>query len=87
MAYGIQVQRNGVMMNAVTNPTNVLAVITNGSGTVSYPAMAGWVLEAWPTEILINGDKTRSSATVNGWTVTYSNVSDLRPLIITIRGI
>ncbi|EBP9896217.1 hypothetical protein AXK76_22490 [Salmonella enterica subsp. enterica] len=87
MAYGIQVQRNGIMMNAVTNPTNVLAVITNGSGTVSYPAMTGWILEAWPTEILINGDKSRSTATVNGWSVTYSNVSDLRPLIITIRGV
>lgn len=87
MAYGIQVQRNGIMINAVTNPTNVLAVITNGSGTVSYPAMTGWTLEAWPTEILINGDKSRSTATVNGWSVTYSNVSDLRPLIITIRGV
>ena len=87
MAYGIQVQRNCIMMNAVTNPTNVLAVITNGSGSRTFPAMTGWVLEAWATEILINGDSARSTATVNGWTVTYSNATDLRPIIITIRGV
>ncbi|HEF0011542.1 TPA: hypothetical protein R8G77_000383 [Citrobacter freundii] len=87
MAYGIQVWRKGVLVNAFINPTNVIDVITSGSGSKSYTPLTGWALEVCATGILINGQSAQSTASVSGWTVNYTNATTLRPIIVTIRGV
>ncbi|EAM5847028.1 hypothetical protein EAP59_27275 [Salmonella enterica] len=85
--YGIQVWRNGLLMTSVLNPTGVLDVITSGSGSRTYPAMPGWKLEVCVTQVLVGGRNDVTTATVTGWTVHYSNVSFIGPVLVMVRGV
>ncbi|ENW8905407.1 TPA: hypothetical protein ACV728_005676, partial [Escherichia coli] len=87
LMYGIQVWRKGILMTTVLNPTGVLDVITSGTGSKKYKELPGWKLEVCVPTVLLNGNVTMTRASVEGWTVHYSNVTFMRPVLVMIRGV
>lgn len=85
--YGIQVWRKGILMTTVLNPTGVLDVITSGTGSRKYQELPGWKLEVCVPTVTLNGNSSQTKASVSGWTVHYSGVSFMCPVLVMIRGI
>lgn len=83
MAYGTQVlMSNGVDMVSVVRPLFYLDNITDGSGSRSYSVPAGKTLMVMHSVTFSQGSSTATTATISGNTVTYSNTTQQRPLIV-----